>query len=106
MADPVVVLGIEIIIGPVTLSRRRSSANPEVVVVQGGVEQQEKAPLGLVAPHRIIGKHDHVAAPDRNVHDCRLSDKIRPARQHPAHQQILLVRSESEYDSRAHLGRR
>lgn len=106
MVGPLVILGIKIVVGPVTLSWRRRSANTKVVVVQGGVEQQEKAPLGLVAPHRIIGKHDHVAAPDRNVHDCRLSDKIRPARQHPAHQQILLVRSESEYDSRAHLGRR
>ena len=79
------------VVGPLAGPGRRGPADSEVIVIQSGVKDQEKAALGFMPPHRIIGKHHYMAAPNRNVDHCGLSGQVGPAGQHSANQQVLFV---------------
>src|SRR5262249_16319857 len=50
----------------------------EIVVIQGRVEDQEKAPLRLVPPHGIIGEHQDVTITYRDVDNGRSVGQFRP----------------------------
>ena len=76
-------------------SRRRGGpwwlapADAEIVIVQDRVEQQRKAAVRLVPPHRIVGEHHDVALADGNVDDRGFSRKLGTAREHSADKQFL-----------------
>src|SRR5262249_24899442 len=92
------------VVGAFGRPNRCRSSNSEVVVVQGGVEQQEEAALGLVTPHRVVGEHDYVSFANRNVDDRWLAHKVGAAREHPADQQVFLVGGEAQDDPGTKLG--
>src|SRR5712692_5810496 len=67
------------------------SSNVQVIVIQGCIEQQEEASLGLMSPHWIVREHHHVTLSNGNIHNCRRVCQLRPARKHAADQETLFI---------------
>ena len=84
-----------------TSAARRRPPDTEVVVIEDGVKDQGGTAARLVAPHRIIGKHDDVALAHGNVNNCRFTGKLGAAGELTADQK-LVYRSESQHDARTH----
>src|SRR3954451_18912459 len=76
-----------------------AASHSEIVVVQDRVEQQRKAAVRFVPPHRVVGKHHYVTSPDRNIDYGCFTRKLSTAGEHAADKQVLF-RSETQDDPR------
>ena len=65
--------------------------------MEGRVEQEHEAAVGLVPPHRVVAEEDDVALSERHVDDRGRPRELGAAREHAADPEVFLVRPADDH---------